>query len=136
MACCGGKSGCCGGRGVGDKRRGEFHLEEPFRAWLREAKAATGLACHADRALGAQVPQVLYATCEFINELPWHNQLLAEGEVIVFEAFTLEAMSGGLRCESSRVLRTGLSVNVVCSVYTKNRRVLKSQIGITGSEFR
>ena len=77
--------------------QGEFHLEEPYRTWLQEAKEAATRGWHAALVEylvpGARCP---YTAQELTDELVRRNEARSEGKVIVFEEFILEALSGDL----------------------------------------
>ena len=74
---------------------GEFHLEEPYRTWLQEAREASTRAWHA--ALIAYLePRSPYTAQELSDELIRRNEQREGAKVLVFEEFVLEALSGDL----------------------------------------
>ena len=74
---------------------GQFHLEEPYRTWLQEAKEAATRGWHA-ALIEYLEPRCPYTAQELTDELVRRNQERDDGKVIVFEEFILEALSGDL----------------------------------------
>ena len=75
--------------------QGEFHLEEPYRTWLQEAKEAATRGWHA-ALVEYLVPRCPYTAQALTDELVRRNEEREDGKVIVFEEFILEALSGDL----------------------------------------
>ena len=74
---------------------GEFHLEEPYRTWLEEAKVESTRGWH--NALVEYLEQRSpYTAQELSAELLRRNECRDDGKVMVFEEFVLEALSGDL----------------------------------------
>lgn len=74
---------------------GEFHLEEPYRTWLQEAKLASTRAWH-EALIEYLEPRCPYTAQELSDELVRRNEQRDGAKVLVFEEFVLEALSGDL----------------------------------------
>ena len=74
---------------------GEFHLEEPYRTWLEEAKVESTRGWH--NALVEYLEQRSpYTAQELSAELLRRNERRDDGKIMVFEEFVLEALGGDL----------------------------------------
>lgn len=74
---------------------GEFHLEEPYRTWLEEAKIESTKGWY--RALVEYLePRCPYTAQELTDELVRRTEYREGSKMLVFEEFVLEALSGDL----------------------------------------
>ena len=74
---------------------GEFHLEEPYRTQLQEAKEAATRGWHAGLVEYLE-PRCPYTAQELTDELVRRNTQRDDDKVPLFEEFILEALSGDL----------------------------------------
>jgi len=74
---------------------GEFHLEEPYRTWLMEAKEAATRGWHAALVEYLE-PRCPYTAQELTDALVKRNNERPDDKVMLFEEFILEALSGDL----------------------------------------
>ena len=74
---------------------GEFHLEEPYRTWLEEAKIASTKGWYAALVEYLE-PRCPYTAQQLSDELIRRNEQREGAKVLVFEEFVLEALSGDL----------------------------------------
>jgi hypothetical protein len=74
---------------------GTFELVEPYKTWLRECKLE-GTKAWTNAVVAYLEPRCPYTSQQLVDELIKRNEQRAEGKVVVFEEFVLEALAGDL----------------------------------------
>ena len=74
---------------------GEFELNEPYATMLEEARTESTKGW-TEALVGYLEPRSPYTAQQLVDELLRRNRERAEGKMMVFEEFVLEALSGDL----------------------------------------